>query len=203
MVPPAVTLDCLARADHTPENVHALARLVIPAGLAAFIVLFAGAATAQMKVAIVDVERAVAQTEAGIRATATLKKEFEPRQEKLNRRQGELQKQKDEIDQQAGTLPQEALRKKAEEWQRQMVDLQKKMLEAQKDLEKRQRSLMDPIYEKVSLAMKRIAGIDGFDLVVDRHAVLFVRADLDVTDRVIQLANAAAASSSAPAPVRR
>jgi hypothetical protein len=44
--------------------------------------------------------------------------------------------------------------------------------------------------------IKRIAGTDGFDLIVDRATVAYARSDLDLTDRVIQMANGGAA----PAP---
>ncbi len=54
-----------------------------------------------MKVAVVDLQRAVMQTEDGLRAQATLKKLFDNRQLELNKRQTELQKQKDDIDKQS------------------------------------------------------------------------------------------------------
>ena len=44
------------------------------------------------KVAVVDVQRAVANTEDGLRAQATLKKLFDSRQQELNRKQNEMQK---------------------------------------------------------------------------------------------------------------
>src|SRR6516164_5547864 len=99
-------------------------RLLISAAFAAFITLFGASAAAQMKVGIVDVQRAVAQTEEGLRATATLKKEFDSRQQELNKRQGELQKQKEEIDKQSHVLSQQALQKKYDDWQRQMMEFQ-------------------------------------------------------------------------------
>ncbi len=177
------------------------ARLLLSVALAAFVSLFGATAAAQMKVAIVDVQRAVAQTEEGLRATAMLKKEFDSRQQELNKRQAELQKQKEEIDKQAHVLSQQALQKKYDDWQRQMMEFQSKYVAAQKELEQQQKALTDPIFEKVMIAIKRIAGTDGFDLIVDRTAVAFARGDLDVTDRVIQIANGAggAAGPSGPA----
>ncbi|MFO0671172.1 MAG: OmpH family outer membrane protein [Polyangiaceae bacterium] len=53
-----------------------------------------------MKVAVVDVQRAVMQTEDGLRAQATLKKLFDSRQQELNKKQQELGKQKEELDKQ-------------------------------------------------------------------------------------------------------
>src|SRR6266478_2641410 len=66
-----------------------------------FLGLIAPSAHAQqLKFAVVDVQRAVMQTEDGLRAQATLKKLFDNRQQELNKRQVDLQKQKEDIDKQ-------------------------------------------------------------------------------------------------------
>jgi len=185
-------------------------RLLFAAAFAALVSLFGGAAAAQtMKVAVVDVQRAVMQTEDGLRAQATLKKLFDSRQQELNKRQQELGRQKEEIDKQAKVLSQAALQKKVDDWQKQMVELQTTFVEYNKELEKKQKELTDPIFERVVTSIKRIAGTDGYDLIVDRATVAFSRSDLDLTDRVIQLANGAggggapagsAKKDAAPAP---
>jgi outer membrane protein len=174
------------------------ARLLLAAAFAVLVSLFGKNAAAQtMKVAVVDVQRAVMQTEDGLRAQATLKKLFDSRQQELNKRQQELGKQKEDIDKQAKVLSQAALQKKVDDWQKQMVELQTTFVEYNKELEKKQKELTDPIFERVVGAIKRIAGTDGYDLIVDRATVAFSRSDLDLTDRVIQLANG---GSSSPAP---
>jgi outer membrane protein len=89
-----------------------------------------------------------------------------------------------------------------------MVELQTTFVEYNKELEKKQKELTDPIFERVVGTIKRIAGTDGYDLIVDRATVAFARSDLDLTDRVIQVANgttgaapgAAAGAAKAPAP---
>jgi outer membrane protein len=174
------------------------ARLVLAAAFAVLVSLLAKNAAAQtMKIAVVDVQRAVMQTEDGLRAQATLKKLFDSRQQELNKRQQELGKQKEEIDKQAKVLSQAALQKKVDDWQKQMVELQQTFVEYNKELEKKQKEMTDPIFERVVGSIKRIAGTDGYDLIVDRATVAFSRSDLDLTDRVIQLANGGSAS---PAP---
>ena len=171
-------------------------RHLFAATLAVALCLCGRPAFAQMKVAVVDLQRAVMQTEDGLRAQATLKKLFDSRQQELNKRQTDLQKQKEDIDKQSRVLSQAALQKKVDEWQKQMVELQTTFVEYNKELEKKQKELTDPIFERVLGAVKRVAGTDGYDLIVDRATVAFSRGDLDLTDRIIQLAN----GSPAPAP---
>jgi outer membrane protein len=182
-------------------------RLLLSSALALALSLVGKTVLAQqtMKVAVVDVQRAVMQTEDGLRAQATLKKLFDSRQQELNKRQVDLQKQKEEIDKQSRVLSQQALQKKVDDWQKQMVELQTTFVEYNKELEKKQKELTDPIFERVVGTIKRIAGTDGFDLIVDRATVAFARSDLDLTDRVIQVANgtaggAAGGAAKAPAP---
>jgi outer membrane protein len=109
-----------------------------------------------------------------------------------------LQKQKEDIDKQSKVLSQQALQKKVDDWQKQMVELQTTFVEYNKELEKKQKELTDPIFERVIGAIKRVAGTDGYDLIVDRATVAFSRADLDLTDRVIQFVNSAPGVTPAP-----
>jgi outer membrane protein len=111
-----------------------LVRPLLAAALAALVSLFGASASAQMKMAVVDVQRAVMQSEDGLRAQATLKKVFDSRQQELNKRQTDLQKQKEEIDKQKTVLSQAALQKKVDDWQKEMVELQQTFVEYNKEL---------------------------------------------------------------------
>jgi outer membrane protein len=174
------------------------ARPLLAATLLAFVSLFGSSASAQMKMGVVDVQRAVMQSEDGLRAQATLKKVFDSRQQELNKRQTDLQKQKEEIDRQKTVLSAQALQKKIDDWQKEMVELQTTFVEYNKELEKKQKELTDPIFERVLGSIKRLAGQDSYDLIVDRATVAFARGDLDLTDRVIQLSNGGGGGAAAP-----
>ena len=174
--------------------------LAIATALAAL--LSSGLASAQQpqqKVAVVDVQRAVASTEDGLRAQATLKKLFDNRQQELNKKQTEMQRQREDIDKQAKVLSKEALQKRVDDWQKQMLELQAVFVDYNKELEKKQKELTDPVFEKVMGIIKRIATSDNIDLVVDKATVAYVRGDLDLTDRCVQMYNSGSAGS-APAP---
>jgi outer membrane protein len=168
--------------------------------LVAFAFLFFGAsAQAEQRVAVVDVQRAVMQTEDGLRAQATLKKVFDSRQQELNRKQQELGRQKEDIEKQSKVLSKDALQKRVDDWQKQMVELQQTFQEYSKDLEKRQKEMTDPIFEKIMGIVKRLATTENYDLVIDKATVAYVRTDLDLTDKCIQLYNSGGAPA-APAP---
>ena len=167
--------------------------------LAALLVI-APSASAQAKIAVVDVNRAVSSTEDGLRATATLKKVFDNRQVELNKKQNDLQKQREDIEKQSKVLSKDALAKRMEEWQRQMLELQQVFVEYNKEIEKRQKEITDPIVEKMLGVVKRVAASDGFDVVLEKATTAYVRADLDITDRCIQMYNSGGGGAAKPAP---
>ena len=175
-------------------------RLVLAASLVLASVLFGSSARAEMKVAVVDVQRAVMQTEDGLRAQATLKKLFDNRQQELNRKQADLSKQKEDIEKQSKVLSKDALQKRVDDWQKQMAELQSVFVDYNKELEKKQKELTDPIFEKVLGIIKRLATTESYDLVIDKATVAYVRTDLDLTDKCIQIYNGGGAPAPAPGP---
>lgn len=170
-----------------------------------FVGLLAPAAFAQqLRFAVVDVQRAVMETEDGLRAQATLKKFFDKRQQELDAKQTELQKQREEIEKQSKVISQQALQKRMEDWQKQMVELQTVFVEYNKELQKKQGELTQPIYGKIMGLLRRLATQDGYDAILEKQAVPYMRNDLDLTDKIIQMYNsgapgAAPAASGAPA----
>ena len=151
--------------------------------------LWASAGFAQSKVAVVDTQRAVMETEDGLRAQATLKKMFDNRQRELDKKQNDLQKERDDIEKQRDVLSKTALAKRVEKWQRDMIQLQTVFVEYNKELQKKQGELTQPIFQKAMGIIRRLATQEGYDLVVDKQAVPYSRSDLDLTDRIITMYN--------------
>ena len=164
-------------------------------------VLLAGAeAHAQSKIAVVDTQRAIMETEDGLRAQATLKKVFDNKQRELDKKQEDLQKEREDIEKQRDVLSKSALAKRVDKWQREMMQLQGVFVDYNKELQKKQGELTQPIVQKIMGAIRRLATQEGFDLVVDKQAAPYVRSDLDVTDRIITLYNQGAGDEGGKAP---
>src|SRR5690606_33251773 len=100
------------------------------------------------KVGVVDTQRAIMETEDGLRMQATLKKLFDNRQRELDKKQVDLQKERDDIEKQRGVLSQEALTKRVEKWQRDMMQLQTVFVEYNQEMQKKQNELPQPIFQK-------------------------------------------------------
>lgn len=161
-------------------------------------------AAADMKIAVVDTQRAVMETEDGLRAQASLKKHFDKRQRELDEKQTALQKEREDIEKQKDVLSKQSLQARVDKWQKDMAELQTVFVDYNRELQKRQGELTQPIFQKAMGIIRRLATQSGFDIVVDKQAVPYHRSDLDLTDRVIteynQSAGTAPAGSGAPSP---
>ena len=157
----------------------------------------ASPAAAQSKVAVVDVRRAVLETEQGLRVQATLKKLFDSRQVELDAKQRQLQTDKEALEKEAqsGKANKEVIAKKYDTLQRQAAELQTTMMDYQREMQRRETEMTTPILQGVLDAVKRIASQDGFEMVLEKSAVPYFRGDLELTDRAIQLYN-----TGSPAP---
>jgi outer membrane protein len=141
---------------------------------------------AQLRVAVVDMQRALLETNDGRRAKNQLKAQFEKLQEDLNRRQNGLKRQKEEIEKQRNVLSAAALQKRMTEYQQAFEGLSKNYLEYQQQLAQREAELTKQILVNLQGVVRQFGNSEGFTLILDQGAVVFSPTHIDLTDRVIQ-----------------
>lgn len=178
------------RALSAPSTERGRSRLI--AGLVAAMLAFgAPRVYAQLRVAVVDMQRALLETNDGRRAKNQLKAQFEKLQEDLNRRQEGLKRQKEEIEKQRTVLSAAALQKRMAEYQQNFESLSKNYLEYQQQLAQREAELTKQILVNLQGVVRQLGNADGYTLILDQGAVVFSPTHLDLTDRVIQEYNRA------------
>jgi outer membrane protein len=195
---------------HLARRWLALPQLAAVAGATLLLTSAPIASAQQMRVAVVDTQRAVMESEDGLRAQATLKKLFDKRQRELDQKQKELQKEREDIEKNKAALNTEAGAKRVENWQREMSQVQAVFVEYNKELQQKQNELTGPIVQKTVGIIRRLATQEGYDIVLERQAATYFRSDLDLTDKVITLYNrgdgaaaAAPAADKAPPPAKK
>lgn len=160
---------------------------------------WAAPAHAEMKIAVVDFARVLSQTEEGLRVQANLTRKFEKLQGDVGVKQAAFQKSKEALEKevQAGKTPQAVLQKKAEKLQKEAEDLQRFMYDTDKEMNRARKEATDPMYNKIVEILKRIALSEGYDLIIDKTVAFYHRADMELTDRAIQMYNAGSAGTDA------
>lgn len=159
--------------------------------IVASLLLLASAASAEVKIGYVDLQRALNEVEEGKNAKAKLKKEFDGRQGTLDVKQDELKKMKTEFDKQALVLAEDKKRAKQEELQQKFFELQGLYAKLQKELSGQEQELTQAIFQKMGAIISEIAERDGFTLVLEKNdgGVLYAPPASDLTNELIRRYN--------------
>lgn len=176
---------------------HVIATAVLLAGI-----FSVSPAAAEAKMAIIDLRRAVADTEDGLRVQAELQQLFDTRQNEYDAKEKGYT---------AAAAEYEKLRKKRNsnkadlgkrraKLEKMLMNLQGTQAAYRREMQTKENQLMGPIIKRMLAMVRRIAAKNAYDMVLSKEAVPYYRADLDITDRVIQLYNAGqGAKDSKPA----
>jgi outer membrane protein len=152
--------------------------------------LFASTAHADTKIGIVDVQKAIAESNDGKAALTKLKAEMAKQEKDLKAKRDELIKADQDLQKQAAVLKPEALEKKKLELATKMQQLQEQLMKAQKDLTDKEVKATQPIADKVTKAVTAIAARDKITLIVRKEAVLWPQqTEMDITNEVIKRVN--------------
>lgn len=168
-------------------------------------VILPGSVLAQAaKIGVVDLQRAINETEDGRKSKDRLKKLFESRQTGLDKKQEELKKLKEEIEKQQSVWSPDIRNQKIESYQKQLMDLQQVYVEYQRELAEKEGELTKTIIERMEKILRRIGQTESYTLIMERSeaGIIFVPTNLDLTDVVIQRYNAGEGAEGA-APTKK
>jgi outer membrane protein len=169
-------------------------RFRLAAVLAATLAISAVAnqAAAEAKIAVVDLQRAINETEEGRTAKARLKKLFDKRQTGLDKKQKDLMKAKEDFEKRRNVLSQKALAEQQQSLQQRFMELQQLYMDYQKELAAKEGELTKVIISRMEKILRREGQKKGYSLILERSeaGVIFVPSNLDLTDLVIQKYNA-------------
>ena len=142
---------------------------------------------AQVRIAVVDLQQALNETDDGRRAKRRLKTLFRRRQKQLDAAKNKLKQMAEDIEKQKRVLSREALQKRMEEYQKALIELQSQYMEFQQELATKEAQLTKRILDRMREILQRIGRADGYTLIVEANegGVIWVQPSLDLTDRVV------------------
>jgi len=153
--------------------------------------LAAHAADANLKVAYVDLQKALQTVDAGKTAKAQLEKDVAAKRAELEKAQADLQKEAEQFEKKAAILNDSAKQAKQQELQKKFMEFQKNAQESQGELQKRERDLTKPLIDELRAIIEGIGKEKGYQLIVEKNegAVLYAEAGSDLTDQVVEKFN--------------
>ncbi len=157
---------------------------------AAALLTVAPAALAETKVAAIDLNRAIGDTNEGSRATLALRDLHDKRQAEIDTRQSALLKEKAELEKKCrGKEGHADCDQKVADYNKRAGDLEQTREKFSQEWAQKQAEATKPILERMHRVVERLAKQKGYDLVVDRTAAPYVRGDLDLTELAVKTYN--------------
>jgi outer membrane protein len=150
---------------------------------------FATAARAQQKLAYVDVQRAIQETEEGKAARARLKGEFDQRKSQIDKKSADLEKMQQDYEKQLPVLSDDAKRKKQEEFQKALLDARKSASDLQEDMNRQEQVAMANILQRLQQVVAEIADRESLSFVMDKGSLLYGPPAADITNEVVRRYN--------------
>lgn len=162
-------------------------RMLIPGMVAACLLLSSGANAAELNVVIVDVKSAIENTKTfsnGIRHIESIKN---AKQKELESLRGKVAQMDKDILSQSMAMSPEKLSQKQQEVDNLKTDFQRKLQDAQRAIELERNRLWQGMFTKLNQKIQGFGAKQGYDIILIKPSVLYVKPALDVTAEVTKL----------------
>ncbi len=148
-------------------------------------------ASAQVKIAVVNVQQAMLDSDELKKVSAQLEAKFKPRQDELVKLQNDLQSIQQQISTGNGKLSQQAIADLQAQGQRKQRDAQRLSDDLQQDFDRDRQDVLGKAAQRMQDVVKKLAEGKGLDLVVDVSQTLYVKPALDITKEALEAYNKA------------
>ena len=143
---------------------------------------------ADLKIAYIDIQRAINESNAGKEAKKTITKDVEKFQRLIADRQKELQTMKDSFEKQAPMLTPDARANKEKEYQNKLREFQRWGEDTQNEMNQKRVEMERQISAALVKVIQKLGADEGYTLILEKNEtiVLFGSKTIDITDRAIK-----------------
>jgi outer membrane protein len=163
------------------------------------LVLCAHLASAQTKVAVVNMQKAVFDTAEIKKADGEMQAKYKPRQDDINKINAEIEDIARQLQTGAGKLTPAAEADLRAQGQRLQRDLQYKQQDLQDAVNEDRQAILSVSSAKMTDVIKKIAEEKGFDMVVDTQSTYYFKPVMDITAEATAAYDKAHPVTAAPA----
>jgi outer membrane protein len=160
--------------------------MLVRYGLRPFVVCLAFAslgaiASAQSKIAVINLQRAVLESDEIKKASAALEAKYKPRQAELEKLNSEIQMIQQQLQSNAGKLTPQAEGDLNAQGARKQRDLQRKSEDLQADVDRERNEILGKSSQKMGEVVKKLAEEKGYDVVIDISNTIYYKPALEIT----------------------
>ena len=154
------------------------------------VVMFVAApALAEMKIGIVDIQKAIALSDAGKASKTRLEGELSAFKQELEQTKIELDKMRDELGKQSAVMSSDARAAKERDFQQKVKDAQRLEEDRGQELQRLDQTLYNQLLQSFLKLAGDVAKSEGYDFVFERSSMIHATETADFTDKLIAAAN--------------
>lgn len=148
-------------------------------------------ATTLIKIAYVDMQKALTQSIAGQEAVKLLNEEVAKTRQMLTEKKEEIDKLKEDLDKQLLLLNEETKTIKEEEMRRKIKEHQRLTKDKEEELQRMEASLTQKIQKELMDLVDTIGKEEGYTIILEKNygGILYAPDKIDLTDKVIKIYN--------------
>jgi len=164
-------------------------RVFAISALAAGLLIPSMAQAKNLRIGVVNMQRAISQTKDGKRAERRLTRMKKKLETQLNNKMKAFYAQEKKLRQSWAILKDAEKRKRAQSSQKRFQELRQEYLMAERRLMQQKAKELSKISKKLNQIIQKIAKRDHFDYIFNNVAVLWAPRHVDITNEVIRLYN--------------
>jgi len=138
-----------------------------------------GTASAQVKIAVINTQKALLETEEIKKAQLGMEAKFKPRQDQMVKLQKDLTDIQTQLN--SGKLNELGTQELTAEGQRKQRDLQRLQQDLQEEVERERTDIIQRAGSRMQEVVKKLADEKGLDIVVDSANTVFFKATFEIT----------------------
>jgi outer membrane protein len=140
------------------------------------------------KIGVVDVQRILARSAAGVAAREQLEREKAAMQKEVDTKRQELEKLKEELDKKGPLMTADTRKEKQDVFDRKRRDATRLVDDFQKELEKKEQGLLQKVLQEISGVIEKIGKQRSYYMIVEKRgaSVVYSTAEADITDEIIR-----------------
>lgn len=147
--------------------------------------LAASAAPAQVKVGVVNLQRAVLESAEIKKASTAMEAKYKPRQLEAQKVEKELQDIQNQLQTGVGKLSSEAEAELQARGQRRQRELQRMSEDLQNEVDRERNEVLGRSSKQMQAVVAKLAEAKGLDMVVDSSTTLYFKTALEITNEAI------------------
>ena len=136
------------------------------------------------KIGVIDLDNTLSSTPAGKRANDAFEKTRKAKQSQLDKQQQDLKAADADLEKQKAVLKPDVYNQKRQELEKKFVDLQQTYVKLERDLAGERTKLIQDLLKLAGPKIEAIAKHEGVNIIVDREAVVWADAAVDLTPQL-------------------